>query len=107
MPTGRPPSDDAHHPAATITPTARPVAGHDHLPCSGSLAPRRSQSTAATASTAMTIHGDSPSAEASVGAPPSGPVIAGRWSAERTGASTPTLAVVAPTAKPSTTTHAP
>ncbi len=55
----------------------------------------------------MTIHGDSPSAEASVGAPPSGPVIAGRWSAERTGASTPTLAVVAPIAKPSSTTHAP
>src|SRR5262245_26162605 len=88
-------------------PTATPVAGHAHLPCSGSPRPRASQRPAASASTAITIHGERPSAEASVGAAPFAAVSAGRWRVARSGDSTPTLAVVAPTANPISTTHAP
>src|SRR5262245_58046732 len=107
MPTGRSPKLDAHQPAAISTPTAAPVRGQRHLPCSGSRGARRSQTTPAAASTAITTQGESPSTLARVGAPPSDPVSTGRCSIARTGDSTPTPAVVAPIAKPSSTTQAP
>ncbi len=77
------------------------------MPCSGSRRPRISQIPIPIASPAITIHGESPATLASVGAAPSPIVIAGFCSAVRSGASSPTPAVVAPMAKPTSTTQAP
>src|SRR5262249_18479760 len=109
MPTGRSPKVDVHQPTATSTPTATPVRGHGHFPCSGSRAPREIHVPPAAARTAITIHGESPSALATVGEPPLACAIVrpGAASAARTGASTPTVVAVAPIANPSSTTHAP
>ena len=107
MPTGRSPTAEAHQPTAIITPTAAPVAGHGHLPCSGSRGPRSSQTAPASASAAITIQAGSPVRLARVGAPPSAVASVGFWSSARTGDSTPTPAVVAPIAKPRSTTQAP
>src|SRR5262245_5056651 len=107
MPTGRSPKLEAHHPTAIITPTAMPVSVHGHLACSGSPRARHIHTPAISASIAITIHGESPVTLASVGAPPSVVVSAGRCSARRTGSSTPTPTVVAPMAKPTSTTQAP
>src|SRR5262245_61713245 len=100
MPTGRSAKLDAHQPTAIITPTARPVAGHGHLLCSGSPRDRRIHHAATTASTPITIQGEIPVTFASVGALPSASVSPYRWRARRSGSSTPTPTVVAPMANP-------
>src|SRR5712692_5881597 len=107
MPVGRSPKLDAHQPTVIITPTAAPVAGQCHLPCSGSPRARASQRPTPTSSTAITTQGGTPSTLYSVGAspPPSATVVV--CSDTRSGDSAPARAAVAPMAKPSSTTQAP
>src|SRR3970282_850170 len=58
IPAGASPKDDVHQPSAISTPTAMPVAGHGHFPCSGSPPPRHRKTTTTSPSTAITTHGE-------------------------------------------------
>ena len=73
----------------------------------GSRRPRMTQTPNTTASTALTLHRESPATLPSVGAAPTPIVSAGFCRAVRIGASSPTPAVVAPLAQPTSTTPAP
>src|SRR5712691_12954341 len=82
MPAGRSPKLDAHQPAAISRPTAAPVTCQGHFPRGACACERKSQKPPATHSAAMTIHGERPRAEASVGGA-SATVMTGAWSAPR------------------------